>query len=495
MKRRIRTIFLLMTLCILGINGFQAYWLYTTWQVTAQQFRRTVREALFDVLREQQVDQARRLFHDEAGSGSSPRRVIVRQFDNDDHDSGHNRIILFAGNPAAPAESLRRTTRTENVIVTTTRAPRLHAADTLARSISRLLISDWATGGQPVNMQRLTAAYRKELRARDTDVAFQLDTLTFRAQARHAGVQIVRVPPAGSPQPRAAYQTPPVPLNPVRGLYARATFPAATGYVLRRMGGLLAGSVALLGLTTGCFMLMLTTILRQKKLSEIKSDFISNMTHELKTPIATVSAAVEALQDFGVLHDPQKTATYLSISRQELQRLADLVEKVLQMATEEHQAPALRPEPLRPAAIIDALVARHRLKAPKPVHFIVEVASDDSITADPLHLTNVVNNLIDNAVKYSGEQVTITIRAERDAAHWRLTVADDGLGIPRHYQEAIFDRFFRVPTGNLHPVKGFGLGLYYARQVLERQGGMLTVRSEPGRGSAFTLFLPHSAAS
>lgn len=488
MKRRIRTIFLLMTLCILGINGFQGYWLYTTWQVTTQQFSRTAREALFAVLREQQVDHARRLFQEEVG-GRNPKRIIFRQFD-DDGDSSHNRIVVFAGSADKSPDSLRVTANAEKVIVTTTRSARVRVADTLARSISRLLISDWTTGRKPVNLRQLSAAYRTELQARDADVPFQLDTLTIRPATKPNGVKIVHFTASTATRPGISYQTTPVPLNPVRDLYVQAAFPSSNGYVLRRMGGLLGGSVALLGLTTGCFLLMLTTILRQKKLSEVKNDFINNMTHELKTPIATVAAAVEALQHFGALNDPQKTQTYLAISQQELQRLSDLVEKVLQMATEEHRELALQPEKLHPAAIIDALVARQQLKAPKPVHFVVDVPPANTITADPLHFTNVLNNLLDNAIKYSGEQVTITLRAENIASGWRLTVTDDGLGIPRSYQEAVFDRFFRVPTGNLHPVKGFGLGLYYARQVLERHGGSLTLRSEPGRGSTFTLSLP-----
>jgi two-component system phosphate regulon sensor histidine kinase PhoR len=116
------------------------------------------------------------------------------------------------------------------------------------------------------------------------------------------------------------------------------------------------------------------------------------------------------------------------------------------------------------------------------------------VQADRLHLDGVINNLIDNAIKYSKEQVTIALRGRHTAGGWQLTVQDDGLGIASGYQAAVFDRFFRVPTGNLHPVKGFGLGLYYVRQVMERHGGRITVRSEPGRGSAFTLWLPNASS-
>jgi signal transduction histidine kinase len=256
------------------------------------------------------------------------------------------------------------------------------------------------------------------------------------------------------------------------------------------MGSLLGGSVLLLGLTTGCFALMLSTILRQKKLSEVKNDFINNMTHELKTPLATVSAAVEAMQNFGALNDPQKAQTYLSISQKELQRLSDLVEKVLNIAVDERQTLTINPELVRPAELVQELVARHELQATKPVHFEVDMEPSEALPLDRLHIAGVINNLIDNAIKYSREQVTIAIRGRRDESGWRLTVQDDGIGIPKSYQDAVFDRFFRVPTGNLHPVKGFGLGLYYVRQVVERHGGHIAVRSEPNRGSEFSLWLP-----
>jgi signal transduction histidine kinase len=203
-----------------------------------------------------------------------------------------------------------------------------------------------------------------------------------------------------------------------------------------------------------------------------------------------VSAAVEAMQNFGALNDPQKAQTYLSISQKELQRLSDLVEKVLNIAVDERQTLTINLELVRPAELVQELVTRHKLQAAKPVHFEVDMEPSDALPLDRLHIAGVINNLIDNAIKYSREEVTIAIRGRRDETGWRLTVQDDGIGVPKSYQDAVFDRFFRVPTGNLHPVKGFGLGLYYVRQVVERHGGHIAVRSEPNRGSEFSLWLP-----
>jgi len=490
MKRRIRSIFWLMVVCMLGINGFQGYWLYNTYQLTASQFARTAREALSSVVQRQQLDAAR-LFVDR--DARSKGRIMV--FQNQTDDGRIDRVIVQRGSPDTTARSPRIVF--EHELATTGRAPSIRrfrngrpaprtAADTMVRKISRLLLNNWG-GGQPVDLRQLATAYHRELSLRGADAPLLLDT--FRLAPRRPGGVGIAV--AKAPAPAAfSLQTPPVSLNPFRDLYVRAAFQPPTSYILRQMGGLLVGSVLLLALTTGCFWLMLSTILKQKKLSDVKNDFINNMTHELKTPLATVSAAVEALQNFGALQDPAKTQAYLHISRTELQRLSDLVEKVLNIAADERQQLELSPEPVQPAELVAEIVARHQLQAAKPVKFDVQVAPAAGLQFDKLHMGNVINNLIDNAIKYSKEAVTITIRGRQEPSGWHLTVADDGPGIEPGYQEAIFDRFFRVPTGNLHNVKGFGLGLYYVRQVVERHGGRIAVRSGLGRGSEFNLWIP-----
>ena len=170
--------------------------------------------------------------------------------------------------------------------------------------------------------------------------------------------------------------------------------------------------------------------------------------------------------------------------------MSDLVEKVLNIAVDECQPLKLAPEAVQPAELVAEIVARHQLQATKPVKFDVQLTPAVAVQFARLHMGNVINNLIDNAIKYSRDDVTITIRARQEATGWHLTVADNGPGIEPGYQEAIFDRFFRVPTGNLHNVKGFGLGLYYVRQVVERHGGRIGVRSGLGRGSEFALWIP-----
>jgi signal transduction histidine kinase len=491
MKRRIRLIFILMTLCILGINVFQGYWLYSTYQLHNQQFSRTATEALLVALQKQQETEARQLFEPGAGRGPLPNLPLRRyQLPGPVRE----RIVVIEENHPEPPFDSARPGQPADVIAYeriegADRIIRNIDADTLASRISKRLILNWFSN-TPFNTRQLDSLYREELAFREVAAEFRLDTI--RATSTKQGHPRLATVASGE----YPVQLRPIPVNPVRHLLLQASFKTPVPYILRKMSGLLVCSLLLLGLTTGCFLYMLSTILRQKKLSEIKHDFINNMTHELKTPLATVSAAVEAMLSFGALQNAQKAQRYLTVSRNELQRLADLVEQVLNMAVAEKKEMDLHPELLRPTELISQVVANHQLKAPKPVAFVVDDNQEDGVVhADRMHLSNTLNNLIDNAIKYSREQVTIHIRSQWQSDGWQLSVGDNGIGIPRSYQQAIFDRFFRVPTGDLHQVKGFGLGLSYVKQVVEKHGGRIGVRSEPGRGSEFILWFPLRATN
>ncbi|GAB3900749.1 hypothetical protein GCM10028803_24200 [Larkinella knui] len=480
-----------MTVCILGVMAFQAYWLYTSYRLHEQQFRRTVRGAFISAVEKQQISDARILFRGEVKAGEPRRRFHFRQLESGDGPEDQfsfNRfndsvLIQSTDSKKVGIKVMNYTVRRQ------VREPKYSVfIDTLARKISNRLIVNWA-GNHSFNLKKFDSTYRAELLLRDIDPTYQLDTIQLKPELFMR--QMEELPRAGSP-----IKTPPMPINPVKNQFLQASFASPTGYILRKMDWLLAGSALLMALTTWCFLYMVSTILKQKKLSEIKNDFINNMTHELKTPIATVSAAVEAMQHFGALDDPQKTRTYLNISKNELQRLSDLVEKVLNMAVDEKKELELNREWLKPADLIQEVVGNHQLKAQsgtpgKQVDIEIETAPETArVQADRLHLANAINNLIDNAIKYSPDSVRILINSRADDAGWQLTVEDNGNGIPKMYHEAIFDRFFRVPTGNLHPVKGFGLGLSYVRQVVEKHGGRIEVSSEPGRGSVFVIWIP-----
>lgn len=268
-----------------------------------------------------------------------------------------------------------------------------------------------------------------------------------------------------------------------------ALFTAPVNYLLGKMAGIIIGSVVLLGVVAFALWYLLRIIQREKKLSAIKNDFISNISHELKTPIATVAAAVEAMEGFDVLQNPGRTKRYLHISRLELERLAEMVNKILNIAQYERQEFALKQEPIDMDALIAEITAKYQeVSGDKQVSFhYSNTAGTRTLFADRLHLYNTVSNLVDNAVKYSDEAVDIDINFCRDKQHFILLVRDDGMGIAANDLPYIFDKFYRVPSGNVHKVKGHGLGLSYVKSIMEKHGGWCAVESRPGKGSTFKL--------
>ena len=231
-------------------------------------------------------------------------------------------------------------------------------------------------------------------------------------------------------------------------------------------------------------------LLKQKTLDEMKSDFTNNITHELKTPIAVAYAANDALLNFNQAEEKSKRDQYLRISQEQLQRLSGLVEQILSMGMERRKTFRLHPEEINLKELITPLMEQHQLKADKPVHIELDIKPETLvIVADRTHFSNIISNLIDNAVKYSKEEAELSISCRQTGGTVTISVTDRGIGIPLDKQKHIFDKFYRVPTGNLHNIKGYGLGLFYVKSMVEKHGGTITVKSEPDKGSTFTITL------
>lgn len=256
--------------------------------------------------------------------------------------------------------------------------------------------------------------------------------------------------------------------------------------ILAQMAGILTTSLIILIVLGGAFWFLIRTIIKQKTLDEMKSDFTNNVTHELKTPIAVAYAANDALLNFNMAKDEKQRDKYLRISQEQLQKLSGLVEQILSMSAERRRTFKLKPEEVDVNALITSLIEQHKLKSEKPAHFNIETDRQPiSIKVDRAHFSNIISNLIDNAIKYSTEEPQITISSHTKEGKLEICVSDRGIGIPAEKQKYIFDKFYRVPTGNLHNVKGYGLGLYYVKTMVEKMGGQIEVKSEPGKGSRF----------
>lgn len=268
-----------------------------------------------------------------------------------------------------------------------------------------------------------------------------------------------------------------------------------TWYIIQKMNSQILVSFLLVGLTIFSFILLLRNLIQQRRLTQLKNDFISNITHELKTPIATVSVAIEALRNFNALHDPQRTKEYLDISANELQRLSLLVDKVLKLSMFEKHQIELREESVDLKLLVEEVVGSMKLQFEKykAKVSIRPEGKDFVIKADRLHVTSVIFNLLDNALKYSKANPAIQIDMKETETDVELSITDNGIGVPPEFRRKIFDKFFRVPTGDTHNVKGYGLGLSYVAYVIQRHRGTIDMESQPGIGSRFIIKLLKTA--
>ena len=233
---------------------------------------------------------------------------------------------------------------------------------------------------------------------------------------------------------------------------------------------------------------LLKIIKTQKDLANIKNDLISNITHEFKTPIATVSTAIEAIENFNVLDDKEKTKKYLSMSSIQLKKLHIMVEKLLETATLDSEQLLLKKEEIDIVLIIEKLVNKHKLLTIEKKFLFSNNIKPIYLNVDVFHFENVISNLIDNAIKYGGEKIEIHVNKVLN--NTEITVADNGLGISKNEQENIFDKFYRIPKGNTHDVKGFGIGLYYCRKIIEKHNGKIQLTSTKNN-TIFKVSIPN----
>ncbi len=281
------------------------------------------------------------------------------------------------------------------------------------------------------------------------------------------------------------------------GQFLHVYFPDSMGFIWQTLGLNLLGSVVLLLIMIGCFYIALMTIIRQKKLAEIKNDFINNMTHEFKTPISTISLATQLIQEDAAVVDNGSIQRYLGIIKDENVRLGQQVERVLQTAQMEREEIILKKKLVDIHELIQQVIDMNQpmLMAKQGSIATDLVAQPSLILLDEVHMSNVLNNLIDNAVKYSADLPQIQIDTYSDAAGLHLLVSDQGIGMQKDVLGQVFEPFYRVPTGNVHNVKGFGLGLSYVKKIVVAHGGNVFVKSQLGKGSTFEITIPYGKES
>lgn len=274
-------------------------------------------------------------------------------------------------------------------------------------------------------------------------------------------------------------------------LYLFIRFPREHQYILKTMWGALAINISVVILIVIALIFMFRTILSQKKISEMKNDFISNMTHEFKTPISTISLACQALNDKDMVEVNEQSQPFVRMIDDENKRLGLLVERILQSATLEKGELRINEESISLNSVISDLIHKAKFRISSSEGEIKLELPKEAILVrgDQMHIANLISNLIDNAIKYSGGAPKIIVKLSREGKQVKISVSDNGVGIKKEHLNKIFDKLYRIPTGNVHNVKGFGLGLSYVKAIAELHGWNIHVKSKFGVGSEFIIVI------
>jgi two-component system phosphate regulon sensor histidine kinase PhoR len=475
---------LLMVMTIVGVAAFQGYWIRKLYVEEWNTLKKETDVAFRDVVYQLQVQR----FH-HGNPALSRNMIFVDKKAGDDLfmfnvlDSAKNalkdsarRMGLRPGKREF-AISVRAEIHRDSLpppIVTSSDDPGLNIP-----TIIRYL-SSTDSASPPLSIGQIDSAYKKALQKAGITVPYQLQ----RVEGKEAELEKT------------------IPANEIRtglifvGLskaYAfQASFANPFPYIVRKLRLPIIVGILLLAFTTLSLIFLYRNLVQQRQIAAIKNEFISNMTHELKTPISTVTVAVEALRNFGALDDPAKTREYLDISALELQRLSMLVDKVLKLSLFENKQIELKPERIDLPELAAEVMASMKLSFEKAGAVVQLSCAGEGlfVPADRVHLRSVLTNLLDNALKYSRERPMLAVAVSRAGDRVRLSVADNGIGIPAAYREKVFEKFFRVPSDDVHNIKGYGLGLSYVHHIVTRHEGQISVESKEGKGSTFTIQLP-----
>jgi len=473
-----RYMLLTMIVAIIGILIFQIYWISNTYDVATNAFEQEVNVVLKSVLNEEITDKALNQIFGLRTPCSDSSHI---EWDYQEFRRQEQWVIGTDGTPDSieiTSESRVSDLKIGSVSGQSLESFTIEPGDFM-EVFGNVFIS--VVDSKP-DLDEIYANYSRKLNARSITIPFDLAYVN-----QNRIIQMTGIDSLGFNSSQAIQR---LPGRQNSGELIMAYFPKINSYLLRRMWLTILGSFLLVSLIAGSFILMFQTILKQKKVSEVKNDFINNMTHEFKTPIATVSAAMEALVSFDGLEDKERSYRYIDISRKEMDHLSSLVEKVLNLSISDEKKIILNKETFDLCKLLHEASQQYILKGGGKVTINYDPIGSAYIHADKLHFQNVINNLLDNAVKYSNEEVIIDAKCQREGEFVVLKVKDNGIGISKEDQKHIFEKFFRVPTGDLHGVKGFGLGLNYVKHIIEMHGGTIGVVSQPGIGSDFTIAIP-----
>lgn len=541
-KRKLSWIIIVMSLALAGIISMQVYWIKHDIDLKEEQFEATISQALNAIVDRIETREAVNILHErvfDVNPGQISKRLFVDSFPDEARVLVSDTVLETPEKPAFPPspfwvdldnadiniefhhpgnkQSFLRVKRrnyfhTDSVTQKTVRSSQImrfygDSAEVIIRQneakikakmeklnevMQRMAIEfsgDETDVSNRISQAELDTMICQELSKRGINMPFQFgvfngntDQLVFSSASANA--EILR---------NAKYRILLFPNDIIsKPDFLVLNFPESISYLLASIGLMLAGSTIFTLVILFGFAYTILTIIRQKKLSDIKSDFINNMTHEFKTPIATISLAADSIKDPRVAENPDKLSYFTRIIQEENRRMNSQVEHVLKMAQLDKGELQLKKDLVNIHDLILQAVELTSLSVESrggKIHHQLE-ATLPVITGDTVHLSNVIFNLLDNANKYSPESPEITIRTQNKREGISVLVTDKGVGMTKETQKRIFDKFYRVTTGNIHDIKGFGLGLSYVKAIVDRHNGTIRVDSEPGTGSTFELYFP-----
>jgi two-component system phosphate regulon sensor histidine kinase PhoR len=477
----------LMIMTIIGVGAFQGYWIRKLYVEEWSTLKRETEVAFRDVVYQVQMQRFRKNKHflEEAGTHRAGASDDLFMYNVLDSFKTVIKDSLGKDTQPGPAGQIRRmsfsirTDARNDTFHSEFPSPLSHDVVVNLPFIIRYLSGKDSTS-PPLSVGEIDSAYKKTLLRAGITVAYRLE--------RTAGKAAELEKPIPNDQLKTGF----IYIGLSNAYAYQAIFANPFPYIVRKLRLPIIVGFLLLAFTALSLIFLYRNLVQQRQIAAIKNEFISNMTHELKTPIATVTVAVEALRHFGALDDPEKTREYLDISALEIQRLSLLVDKVLKLSLFENRQIELKPERIDVATLVAEVMASMKLSFEKAGASVRLSCEEDAlfVRADRMHLASVISNLLDNALKYSRESPVLAIGVSREGDVVRLSVADNGIGIPAAYREKIFEKFFRVPSGDHHNIKGYGLGLSYVHHIVMRHEGTISVESKEGKGSLFTIQLP-----
>jgi len=520
MKRStLRWVVTLMSLALLGLISFQWYWIDSVVRANEERFKKDVIEALHTVSEKLEKQEALYAFNQSVyfsrtygGTQSYQFRaapqntdvVVIKDTLRNDAmgfdiifdfqvGSGGEQQLRGAPEPRAPGHQTWQHSKemkdAERLLLEERLERATRKSEMVFQVLENMLVPDRSVMAR-FNPQQLDSLLSSEFAERGIDISFDYAIvspmserfLLVDSRASKRALEKSELKASLFPNDLIGEQN-----------WLVVDFPEKQQFLLRKIWLTMASSGFLILVIVGSFGYSIRTILQQKKLSEMKNDFINNMTHELKTPIATISLACEALSDKEINQMKGMQDRYLAMISDENKRLGEQVERVLQMAALDRNDIELKSESLNLLELVERAVEKTALQveARSGQIKVIDNADNKLVFGDKTHLTNILVNLLDNANKYSDSAPEIMIRLYNKGGDISVAVQDRGIGMTKEATTHIFQKFYRVPTGNIHNVKGFGLGLAYVKNMVELHHGTISVESEPGKGSKFTITLPN----